>query len=79
MIARLATSLLPTMQIPASEPTIDVSTVFPPGLNGGVRYRIPRIVVTPKGTVLAYAEGREGTGTDWGEIEIHMRRSTDGG
>ena len=46
---------------------------------GFVSYRIPGIVVTVQGTVLAYAEARKFTSADRGEIEIHLRRSTDGG
>ena len=42
-------------------------------------YRIPGVVTTVKGTVLAYCEARKSTKADWGEIEVHMRRSTDGG
>jgi sialidase-1 len=63
----------------AAEPELSTSHVFPPGLNGISRYRIPGIVVTSKGTVLAYAEARKNDSADWGEIEIHLRRSTDGG
>lgn len=53
--------------------------VFPPGLDGITRYRIPGIVVSPRGTALAYCEARRNDAKDWGEIEIHLRRSTDGG
>ena len=42
-------------------------------------YRIPGIVVTARGTTLAYCEARRKSSSDWGEIEIHLRRSTDGG
>ncbi len=63
----------------AAEPLFEKTEVFPPGLNGIARYRIPGIVVTHKGTVLAYAEARKNSSSDWGEIEIHLRRSTDGG
>ena len=63
----------------AAEPLRETSDVFPPGLNGVARYRIPGIVVTPKGTVLAYCEARRNNSSDWGEIEIHLRRSLDGG
>ena len=63
----------------AAEPELQKAEVFPAGLNGIARYRIPGIVVTPKGTVLAYAEARRNNSSDWGEIEIHLRRSTDGG
>jgi hypothetical protein len=48
-------------------------------MNGIARYRIPGIVVTTKGTVLAYSEARRNSSADWGEIEVHLRRSTDGG
>jgi hypothetical protein len=37
------------------------------------------MVVTAKGTVLAYCEARRNNSSDWGEIEVHLRRSTDGG
>lgn len=63
----------------AAESQMESSEVFPPGMNGITRYRIPGIVVTQKGTVLAYCEARKDSGGDWGEIEIHLRRSFDGG
>jgi len=53
--------------------------IFPPGMNGVNRYRIPGLVVTPKGTLLAYCEARRNNSSDWGEIEVHLRRSVDGG
>lgn len=55
------------------------SHVFPAGLEGISRYRIPGMVVTSKGTVLAYCEGRRNGSSDWGEIEVRLRRSSDGG
>ncbi len=63
----------------AAEPTLEKSEVFPAGLEKVSRYRIPGIVVTPKGTALAYCEARRNSSSDWGEIEIHLRRSTDNG
>ena len=60
-------------------PLLETSAVFPANSNGIVRHRIPGVVVTPKGTVLAYCEARRNNSSDWGEIEIHLRRSTDGG
>ena len=53
--------------------------VFPAGMNDVALYRIPGIVVTTKGTVLAYCEARRNSSSDWGEIEVHLRRSSDGG
>jgi sialidase-1 len=75
----LFTLLLSALQLVADEPFLEKSEVFPPELNGIVRYRIPGVVVTTKGTVLAYAEARKNGSSDWGEIEIHLRRSTNGG
>lgn len=65
--------------IATAEPLLEKSDVFPANTNGIARYRIPGIVVTQKGTVLAYAEARRNSSSDWGEIEIHLRRSTDCG
>jgi sialidase-1 len=42
-------------------------------------YRIPGVVVTANGVVLAYCEARGGTGGDWDPIDILLRRSRDGG
>lgn len=63
----------------AAEPLLESSDVFPTGMNDVARYRIPGIVVTEKGTVLAYSEARRNNSSDWGEIEVHLRRSNDGG
>ncbi len=64
---------------PAAEPAVAKVDVFPAGMNGVTLYRIPGVVVTTRGTVLAYCEARTNTRADWGEIEVHLRRSTDGG
>ncbi len=63
----------------AEAPLLSKVDVFPPGMNEIALYRIPGVVVTPKGTVLAYCEARRNSKSDWGEIEIHLRRSTDVG
>ncbi|NTS43908.1 exo-alpha-sialidase [Flavisolibacter sp. BT320] len=41
--------------------------------------RIPALVITPKGTLLAFCEGRIGTASDWADMDLLARRSTDGG
>ena len=41
-------------------------------------FRIPALIVTKRGTVLAFAEGREGQG-DAGDIDLLVKRSTDNG
>lgn len=77
ILAALVLASLTALQ--SAEPMLEKVEVFPPGLNGIARYRIPGIVVTAKGTVLAYCEARKNGSSDWGEIEVHLRRSTDGG
>jgi sialidase-1 len=63
----------------AAEPLVERQTLFAAGDDGVALFRIPGIAVTHTGTVLAYCEARRDSRADWGEIEIHMRRSTDGG
>jgi len=52
---------------------------FTAGERGFAGYRIRGIVVTKACSVLAYCEAPKYSKADWGEIEIHLRRSTDGG
>jgi sialidase-1 len=63
----------------AAEPRLEKTDLFEAGKGGHKLYRIPGLVVTARGTVLAYCEARKHTGLDWDDIEILLRRSTDGG
>jgi sialidase-1 len=63
----------------AADLDIPKADLFTAGENGFGLYRIPGMVVTTKGTVLVYCEARSDARSDWGEIEVHLRRSTDGG
>lgn len=60
-------------------PRLKKTALWQAGQGGYKFYRIPGIVVTARGTVLAYAEARRYTGGDWDTIDIVMRRSTDNG
>ena len=55
--------------------------VFVGGADGYLSYRIPALVVTNQGTLLAFAEGerRQPGPTDHGDIDLLLKRSTDGG
>ena len=52
--------------------------LFAAGDGGYASYRIPGIVVTKRGALVAYCEARK-TPSDWGRIDVLLRRSTDGG
>lgn len=71
--------LLFCSQAAFSQPFLESVEVFASGQNGVALYRIPGVVTTAKGTVLAYCEARKSTKADWGEIEVHLTRSIDGG
>ena len=53
--------------------------LFKAGEAGYVSFRIPAIAITPKGTILTFCEARRYSKSDWADIDILMRRSTDGG
>lgn len=53
--------------------------VFSSGDAGVSCYRIPAVVSTPNGTLVAFAEARHGGCADGGTREIAVRRSADGG
>ncbi len=55
------------------------SIVFISGIDGYDTYRIPAMVVTVKGTILAFCEGRKDEGGDSGNIDLLLKRSFDNG
>jgi sialidase-1 len=57
----------------------DQQDLFKAGEAGYTGYRIPALVVSAKGTILAFAEARKGTGRDSDEIDLVLRRSFDHG
>lgn len=60
-------------------PLFETTQLFEAGQNGYVTYRIPGIMVTPKGTILVTASGRVNGWGDWSQINVMLRRSTDNG
>lgn len=82
LLGALAVSSL-FLVVPAArsiEPVGPVSTeVYLSGTEGYHTFRIPAVITTKKGTLLAFAEGRKGGGADSGDIDTVLKRSRDGG
>ena len=65
---------------PKVEPPSSVlSYVFKKGTEGYACYRIPALIKTKQGTLLAFAEGRKNNCTDEGDIDLIVKRSSDNG
>ena len=62
----------------AEEP-VSKQVLFRAGEDGYSGYRIPALVVTKSGTLLAFCEARRNSLNDTGDIDTVLRRSTDGG
>jgi sialidase-1 len=63
----------------ASGATFTETEVFRAGEGGYHTYRIPALIVSAKGTLLAFCEGRKNSASDTGDIDVLLRRSFDGG
>ena len=72
--AFLLTMLLPSFAFAQTR-----NYIYKPGEKGYTCFRIPSIITTPKGTLLAFAEGRKNDCGDAGDIDLVMKRSEDGG
>ncbi|MYZ18066.1 sialidase family protein, partial [Streptomyces sp. SID337] len=59
--------------------TVETSVPFRAGREGYASFRIPAVVTSAAGTVLAFCEGRVGSQADFGNIDIVLKRSADGG
>jgi sialidase-1 len=57
----------------------DLNPLFKSGEDGYKCFRIPAIVTTTKGTILAFAEARKNNCSDAGNIDLVVKRSFDGG
>ncbi len=58
---------------------LEKTVLFEARTHGYHNYRIPGIVVSPGGVVLATVEARRGRGGDWDANDIMLRRSLDNG
>ncbi len=75
---RLALMLLLFVPLPSFGADPETVDVFVPKADGFASIRIPSVVVSKKGTVLAFAEGRAAD-ADQAKNKILLKRSTDGG
>jgi sialidase-1 len=62
-----------------SAQSLSLNYLFKPGHNGYKCFRIPAVVATKTGTLLAFAEARKNHCGDADDIDLVLRRSTDGG
>lgn len=70
--------LLPLGTITAADSDLE-TVVYEAGKDGYHTYRIPALIATPKGTLLAFCEGRKTSRQDHGDVDLVLKRSTDGG
>ncbi|MFH1737839.1 MAG: sialidase family protein [bacterium] len=62
-----------------SQVGFEQEAIFISGQDGYYTYRIPAIVVSNQGTILAFCEGRKTSRSDHGDIDLLLKRSTDNG
>lgn len=74
-----ATDIAGQELMPVLDKTVSSQTIYKKGDNGFDTYRIPATILTTKGTILAFAEARKHSRSDTGDIDLVLRRSTDGG
>jgi sialidase-1 len=77
-IAATATAIA-TADAPAAAVRCSTSVPYTAGAGGYASYRIPAVIQAADGSVLAFAEGRRAGTADSGNIDVVLRRSSDGG
>src|SRR5437016_10153392 len=75
----LAAALTVAILNRSAEAKVAKVTVFRSGQEGCFTYRIPVIVRAHNGDLLAFAEGRKKSASDFGDIDIVLKRSSDKG
>ncbi|MFC7303372.1 exo-alpha-sialidase [Streptomyces monticola] len=79
-VAAVATPAQARPAAPAAPAGFEQQVLFKASQDPGYAcYRIPAVVRTTEGTLLAFAEGRVNDCSDAGDIDLVMKRSTDGG
>lgn len=74
------TIVLSLMNWSCSNPNASLEThLFRNGEGGYQCYRIPALIQTPQGVLFAFAEGRKTNCEDFGNVDILLKKSVDGG
>jgi len=73
------TLLIPLFSLVSLGHALEKQTLWTSGADGYHTYRIPALLVTAKGSVLAFCEGRKNGPRDHGDIDLLVKRSTDNG
>ena len=72
-------NLIFSLLVPFVSHTKELKYIFKSGSEGYNTFRIPSIITTDSGVVLAFAEGRKNSSSDSGDIDLVLKRSIDGG
>ena len=72
-------NLIFSLLVPFVSHTQELKYIFKSGSEGYNTFRIPSIITTDSGVVLAFAEGRKNSSSDSGDIDLVLKRSIDGG
>ncbi len=75
----LRLTLLIALVFTAAARAVEQVDVFVSGQDGYHTYRIPSVIKAADGALLAFCEGRKSSGGDSGNIDLLLKRSTDGG
>jgi len=75
----LALALCGTARAVDPGPGLQLAQAFVSGIGGYHTYRIPALIVSRDGALLAFCEGRKNSRSDTGDIDLLVKRSTDRG
>ena len=64
---------------PESEVVFEPDYIYQAGNEGYACFRIPALITTNEGSLLAFAEGRKHGCSDTGDIDLVLKRSEDNG
>ena len=67
------------LQVCCQKMNATTQPLFENNTGGYTCYRIPAIIKSPQGNLLAFAEGRRASCNDFGDVDILLRISYDGG